>query len=157
MRRFACLMSAPLVTALFALAPLASATNAEACSVPNRDVCVSSSSGTATNKDRDNNFSTLTQSDELRLHYSVANTADTAQTIRATVVLDGPGTVRDAKLVDEDMLLAGRSPSEGADLVQGNFSFQVKHRDWPEGTYSLSVTGSGSESATATSTFTISY
>jgi hypothetical protein len=88
----------------------------------------------------------------------VANTADAAQTIRITVVLDRPGTVRDATLVDEDVALDGPSPTGGADFVQGNFSFQVKHKTWPEGTYSLSVTGSGSEgSGTATSTFTISY
>jgi hypothetical protein len=157
MRRFACLTSAAAVTALLALAPSASATNARACSVPNREVCVSSSSGTATNKDRDNDFSTLTQSEELGFHVTVANTAPFPQTIRWTVVLDGPGTVHDATLIDEDVALEGPSPTGGADFVQRNFSFQVKHKTWPEGTYSLSVTGSGSETVTATSTFTIAY
>jgi hypothetical protein len=157
MRRLAYLTSATLATALLVPA-LAPATNARACSVPNEDVCVSSSSGTATNKDRDRDFSTVTQSEELRFHYSVANTAVAAQTIRVTVVLDGPGTVQDAILVDEDVALDGPSPTGGADFVQGSFSSQVKHKTWPEGTYSLSVTGSGSEeSVTATSTFTISY
>jgi hypothetical protein len=157
MRRFACLTSAAAVTALLALAPSTSATNADACSVPNRDVCVSSSSGTATNKDRDNNFSTVTQSEELGFHSSVANTSAGPQTIRWTVVLDGPGTVRDATLIDEDVALDGPGP-QGADFVQRNFSFQVKHKTWPEGTYFLHATGTGgSESVTATSTFTITY
>lgn len=157
MRRFACLTSAALVTALFALAPPASATNARACSVPNEDVCASSSSGTATNKDRDGDFSTVTQSEELVFHYAVSNTSDAAQTIRVTVVLDGPGTVRDATLVDEDVALDAPSPTSGADLVQRTFFFRVKHKDWPAGSYSLHVTGSGSETVTATSTFAISY
>ena len=156
MRRFTWLTSAALLAGLVALAPSASATNARACSAPNRDVCVSSSSGTGTNKDRDNNFSTLTQSEELRFHTSVANTSQVAQTIRWTLVLDGPGTVRDATLIDEDVALDGPGP-QGADFVQRNFSFQVKHKDWPEGTYALSVTGSGSETVTTTSTFTIAY
>jgi hypothetical protein len=157
MRRFACLTSAAVVIVLVALAPSASATNARACSVPNEDVCVSSSSGTSTNKDRDNNFSTLTQSEVLRFHSSVANTSQVAQTIRWTVVLDGPGTVRDATLIDEDVALDAPGPS-GADFVQRNLSFQVKHKDWPEGTYLLHATGTGSsESVTATSTFTIAY
>ena len=155
MRRFACLTSAAVVTALVALTPPASATNASACSAPNRDVCVSSSSGTRTNKDRDNNFSTLRQSEVVRFHSSVSNTSPVPQTIRWTVVLDGPGTVRDATLIDEDVALDGPGP-QGADFVQRNFSFQVKHKDWPEGTYLLHATGTGSsESVTATSTFTI--
>jgi hypothetical protein len=157
MRRFACLTSAAVVIVVVVLAAPASATNARACSVPNGDVCVSSSSGTATDKDHDSNFSTVTQSEELRFHSSVANTSPVAQTIRWTVVLDGPGTVRDATLIDEDVALAGPGP-QGADFTQRNFSFQVKHKTWPEGEYFLHATGTGSsESVTATSTFTIAY
>jgi hypothetical protein len=157
MRRFACLTSAAVVIALVALAPSASATNARACSVPNRDVCVGSSSGAATNKDRDSNFSTVTQSEELLLHADVANLAPFPQTIRLTVVLDGPGTVRDATLIDEDIQFPARDPDGGALPVSRNLFFRVKHQTWPEGSYSLSVTGSGSETVTATSTFTVAY
>lgn len=157
MRRFACLTSAGLVTALMALAPLASADNVTARSVPNGDVGAMSSSGSVTDKDKDSDFNTLTQGDRLSLFYSVANHSATAQTIRVTVVLDGPGTARDVTLVDEDVSLRGHQPVGGSDFVQGRFEFQVKHKDWPEGVYSLRVTGSGSETVTATSTFTISY
>jgi hypothetical protein len=147
---------AALVSALALVSPVA-ATNSDACS-PSRDICVTSSSGTATNKDKDGDFSTVTQSEELSLFYSVFNNAETAQTVHVTVVLDGPGTARDATLVDEDVRLeAPTSPRTGTEGVQDRFAEQVKHRDWPAGAYSLTVTASGSESVSTTSTFTISY
>ena len=46
---------------------------------------------------------------------------------------------------DEDVLLG---PQEG-EVAFDFFESKVKMKDWPAGTYSLSVTGSGSETATA--------
>jgi hypothetical protein len=146
-----------LTISLLALAPLASASNATATSTPNGDVNAISSSGTSTNKDNDADFNTLTQADRLGLFYAVANNSETAQTIHITVTLDGPGTGRDFILVDEDVFFGPWTPEQGSTISQGRFEFQVKHKEWPEGSYSLSVTGSGSESVTATSTFTIAY
>jgi hypothetical protein len=78
--------------------------------------------------------------------------------VRVTVVLDGPGAFQDATLVDENVDLAGCPPDRGCTASrQGTFSLRVRHKDWPAGTYSLSVTGSGSETATAVTTFTVAY
>jgi hypothetical protein len=149
------------VIALFlASMPVALADNVTARSAPNGDVVVISSSGTSTNKDKDGNFNTLTQADGLGLLYAVANNTDAAQTAHITVDLDGPGTAQDATLVDEDVVLGPNCPQDGSlceDIEQNRFEFQIKRKDWPAGSYSLSVTGSGTESATAVSTFTVAY
>ena len=135
----------------------ASATVARDRSLPNGDISVLSSSGGSTNKEKDENFSTLTQADELNLVWSVANNADFAQTIHITVVLDGPGTERDAVFADEEVAFPAQDPEQGSFLVDGFRDFQVKRKAWPQGDYSLRVTGSGSETATAVSTFSIAY
>ena len=97
--------------------------------------------GVVDGKDKDGDFNTLTQADRLSLFYSVVNNTDNAQTVHITVVLDGPGTARDMTLVDEDVLLgASGSPD---DLAQNRFEFKIKRKDWPEGSCTLSVTGSG--------------
>jgi hypothetical protein len=157
MRRVAWLTSGVIALAMFVFAPLAAADTVTALSAPNGDIGATSSSGSLTDKDHDGDFNTLTQADRLGLFWSVANNAPTAQTIHITVVLDGPGTSRDATLVDEDRLFGPWMPVGGSTIEQDFSEVQVKHKDWPEGTYSLSVTGSGSESVTATSSFTIRY
>jgi hypothetical protein len=71
-----------------------------------------------------------------------------------------PAPAQDVTLVDEDVALGPSCPQDGSlctDGEQGRFEFKVRHKDWPAGTYSLSVTGSGSETATAVSTFTVAY
>ena len=128
-----------------------------ATSQPNGDVWATSSSGSLTDKDKDGDFNTATQGDRLGLFWSVSNSAATAQTIHITVVVDGPGTARDMTLVDEDRFFGPWTPEQGNTIEQDFSEVQVKRKDWPAGTYSLSVTGSGSETVTATSTFTITY
>ena len=143
-----------------ALAPHAQASTARAESTPNGDVGVISSSGTSTNKDKDGDFNTATQGDRLGLFYAVDNGTEEAQTVHITVALDGPGTDRDETLVDEDVTLGPKCPNDGSlctDIAQDRFEFQIKRKTWPEGSYSLSVTGAGTETATAVSTFTVSY
>jgi hypothetical protein len=143
-----------------ALAPHAQASTARATSAPNGDVGVTSSSGASTNKDKDRDFNTVTQGDRLGLFYAVSNGRDEPQAVHVTVVLDGPGTARDATLVDEDVTLGPKCPNDGGlctDIAQDSFEFQVKRATWPAGTYSLTVTGVGTETATAVSTFTIRY
>lgn len=161
MRSFSRLIVLGLVVSLFlALAPLAQADNQRASSEPNGDIFVSSSSGALTNRDKDGDFNTLTQADKGSLHYSVFNQAESAQTVRVTVTLDGPGTVQDATLVDENVALGPSCPQDGSlctDGTQDGFEFKVRSKDWPAGTYSLSVTGSGSETLTVVSTFTVAY
>lgn len=139
------------VSSFLALAPLAQADTQRARSVPNGDIAVDSSSGSLSDRDKDGDFNTLTQADKGTLFYAVANQTQAAQTVQVTVVLDGPGTAQDATLVDEGVVIGPN------DIRQDSFEFKVRHKDWPEGTYSLSVTGSGTESATAVSTFTIAY
>jgi hypothetical protein len=162
MRCFRRLTVMGLVISLFLiLAPLAQADTQRARSVPNGDIATTSSSGAqaSSNHDKDGNFNTLTQADKGSL-YSVFNQADFAQTVHITVALDGPGTAQDATLVDEDVALGPSCPQDGSlctDLAFDRFEFQVRQKDWPAGTYSLSVTGSASETATAVSTFTIAY
>jgi hypothetical protein len=163
MRSFSRLTAMGLVISLFLiLAPLAQADTQRARSVPNGDIATTSSSGAqaSSNHDKDGNFSTLTQADKGSLFYSVFNQADFAQTVHVTVALDGPGTAQDATLVDEDVALGPSCPQDGSlctDLAFDRFEFQVRQKDWPAGTYSLSVTGSASETATAVSTFTVAY
>jgi hypothetical protein len=145
-----------------ALAPLAQADTQRASSEPNRDIQAISSSGAqaGSNHDKDGDFNTVTQADKGILSYAVFNQAEFAQTVHITVVLDGPGTAQDATLVDEDVALGPSCPQDGSvctDGTQGGFEFRVKQKDWPAGTYSLSVTGSASETATAVSTFTVAY
>ena len=156
MRRFGWLAFVA-VGALLALSPIAVADTVRARSVPNGDVWATSSSGSLTDKDNDGDFNTATQADRLGLFWSVSNSAATAQTIHITVVVDGPGTARDMTLVDEDRFFGPWTPEQGNTIEQEFSEVQVKRKDWPAGTYSLSVTGSGSETVTATSTFTIAY
>ena len=145
------LTAAVLMVALLVLVPVAAASTVTVHSTPNGDITATASSGSLTNKDKDDDFDTLTQADRLGLFWSVANNTDADQTIHVTVVLDGPGTTRDTTVVDEDVVVPAH------DLTQAFSEVQVKHKDWPAGSYSWSVTGSGSETATATSTFTIDY
>ena len=154
MIRFSRLALVSLLVSLFLVpAPFAQADTQRAFSAPNRDIQAISSSGAQarSDHDKDGDFNTLTQADNGSLVYAVFNQAEFAQTVHITVVLDGPGTAQDATLVDEDVLL------EPDGLAFNSFDFKVKRKDWPAGTYSLSVTGSGSESATAVSTFTVAY
>ena len=163
MRGFRRLTVMGLVISLFLiLAPLAQADTQRARSLPNGDIATTSSSGAqaGSDHDKDGNFSTVTQADKGSLFYSVFNQADFAQTVHITVALDGPGTAQDATLVDEDFDLGPSCPQDGSictDSQQGRFEFKVSQKDWPAGTYSLSVTGSASETATAVSTFTVAY
>jgi hypothetical protein len=153
MRGFRRLTVMGLVNSLFLiLAPLAQADDQQVTSSPNGDLTVHSGSGADTDKDKDGDFNTLTHAVEGSLLYAVFNNTEAAQTVHITVVLDGPGTARDATLVDEDVVIG---PSPDAEIDR--FEFKVKRKDWPAGTYSLSVIGSGSETATAVSTFTIAY
>jgi hypothetical protein len=151
--------AAGLVVALSVTAmPTAQASTQIVRSQPNEDLGVISSSGADTNRDGDGDFNTATKSDNGGLHYSVFNLADFGQTVHVRVELDGPGTIRDAVLVDEDVAL-GPCPPGGpcTESAQANFDFRVQTKDWPAGTYALSVTGTGSETATAVSTFTVHY
>jgi hypothetical protein len=143
------------VSLAVAVAPSAQADTVSVRSQPNGDLGVISSSGSLTDKDKDGNSDTLTQADRLSLFYAVANVTGDAQTVRITVVLDGPGTSRDATLVDEDVVIGAQGSPD--DIAQNRFELRIKHKDWPEGTYTLSVTGSGSESATAVSSFSVAY
>lgn len=163
MHRFSRLALVSLLVSLFLVpATFAQADTQRAFSEPNRDIQALSSSGAqaGSNHDKDGDFNTVTQADKGSLVYAVFNQADFAQTVHVTVVLDGPGTAQDATLVDEDVALGPSCPQDGSvctDGTQDRFEFRVKQKDWPAGTYSLSVTGSGSETATATSTFTVAY
>jgi hypothetical protein len=127
-------------------------------SEPNGDISASAQSvaDMGSDKDKDGDPDTLTQADNLHIFFSVFNQAEFAQTVRVTVVLDGPGAFQDLTLVDEEVELAGCDVTCTASR-QGTFSLKVRHKDWPAGTYSLSVTGSGSETATAVTTFTVAY
>lgn len=142
-------------------ASAAEADTQRAQSEPNGLVWLTSSSGATTDRDRDRNFNTLTQADRGIFFYSVFNQAETAQPVRITVSVDGPGTAQDAVLLDEVFDLGPACQPGGVctDSQQGTFSFKVNERDWPAGGYSLQVTGTGTgtESATAISTFTIGY
>ena len=129
-----------------------------AVSEPNGDISARGQSVASTNKDKDSNPDTLTHADNLHIFFSVFNLAEFAQTVHVSVVLDGPGTFQDLTLVDENVDLGGCPPGGPCtESRQGIFSLKVRHQDWPEGTYSLSVTGSGSETATAVSTFSVAH
>ncbi|MPZ91093.1 MAG: hypothetical protein GEU68_05605 [Actinobacteria bacterium] len=125
-------------------------------SEPNGDISASAQSVASSDKDKDGDPDTLTQADNLHIFFSVFNLAEFAQTVRVTVFLDGPGDFQDLTLVDEEVELAGCDVTCTASR-QGTFSLKVRRKDWPAGTYSLSVTGSGSETATAVTTFTVAY
>jgi hypothetical protein len=140
-------------------ASAAEADTQRAQSQPNGLVWVTSSSGATTDRDRDGNFNTLTQADRGIYFYSVFNQAQTAQPVRITVSVDGPGTARDAVLLDQVFDLGPACQPGGicTDSQQGTFTFKVNEKDWPAGVYSLRVTGTGTESATAVSTFTVGF
>jgi hypothetical protein len=161
MRSFRRLTVMSLVISLFLiLAPLAQADTQRVRSEPNGDISASAQSVAAvgSDKDKDGDPDTLTHADNLHIFFSVFNLAEFAQTVRVTVVLDGPGDFEDLTLVDENVEL-GEACTGGlcTDSRQGTFSLKVKRKDWPAGTYSLSVTGSGSETATAVTTFTVAH
>ena len=137
------------------MAPAVQADTVRVRSEPNGDLGLTASAGALTDKDKDADFNTLTQADRLGLFYAVFNLTAAAQTVHVTVVLDGPGTTRDATLVDEEVLLGPQG--SGADDQQALFEFQIKHRDWPAGEYALIVTAAGTEAATAIASFSISY
>jgi len=152
MHRFIRLALVSLLVSLFLVpAPFVQADTQSARSEPNGDIAVDSSSGALTDRDKDGDFNTLTQAERGTLFYAVSNQTQEAQTVQVTVVLDGPGTTQDATLVDEGIVIGPN------DIHQDASEFKVRHKDWPAGTYSLSVTGSGSETATAISTFTVAY
>ena len=144
-----------LMSLLVALAPTAQADTVRVLTQPNGDLQITSSSGSLTDKDKDADFNTLTQADRLSLFYAVANLTEEAQTVHITVVLDGPGTAQDATLVDEGVLIGAQGSLD--DIAQNRFEFMIMHKNWPEGAYSLSVTGSGTETGTAVSTFSVAY
>ena len=144
-----------LMSLLVALAPTAQADTVRVLTQPNGDLQITSSSGSLTDKDKDADFNTLTQADRLSLFYAVANLTEEAQTVHITVVLDGPGTAQDATLVDEGVLIGAQGSLD--DIAQNRFEFMIKHKNWPEGAYSLSVTGSGTETGTAVSTFSVAF
>jgi hypothetical protein len=157
MRRLAWLTSGGFVIAALAIAPIAAADTVRALSTPNGDLWATSSSGAVTDKDHDGNFNTVKAGDRIGLHWSVANNAPAAQTIHITAVLDGPGTAADMTLADQDFTFGPSGDPLGSSLEQDFTELHVKRNSWPEGTYSLAVTGSGSEDVAATSTFTVSH
>jgi hypothetical protein len=157
MRRLAWLASGGLVIAALALAPVAAADTVTARSTPNGELSATSSSGALTDKDHDGDFNTVKAGDRIGLFWSVSNNVPAAQTIHITAVLDGPGTEADMTLVDQDFTFGPWTNPGGSTIAQDFTEFQVKRKGWPEGTYSLTVTGSGSEEVTATSTFTVSH
>ena len=154
--RFAVLGS--VIALVMASTPSALAASDQAVSEPNGDI---SARGQAiadlgSDRDGDGDPDTLTHADNLHIFFSVFNLAEFAQTVRVTVVLDGPGDFQDLTLVDEEVELAGCDVTCTAGR-QGTFSLRVKRKSWPAGTYSLIVTGSGSETATAIPTFTVAH
>jgi hypothetical protein len=157
MKQLARLICGSFVVAALALAPVAAADTVSARSTPNGDLSATSSSGATTDKDHDGDFNTVRAGDRLGLFWSVSNNVPVAQTIHITAVLDGPGTEADRTLVDQDFAFGASGDPSGSALQQDFTEVQVKRKDWPEGTYSLTVTGSGSEVVTATSTFTVSH
>ena len=156
MRQLAWLISGGFVMAALALAPFAAADTVRARSAPNGDLWATSSSGATTDKDHDGDFNTVRAGDRIGLFWSVSNNVPVAQTIHITAVLDGPGTEADTTLVDQGFAF-GPWSSSGNTIQQDFTEVQVKRKGWPEGTYSLAVTGTGSEVVTATSTFTVSH
>ena len=157
MKRPPWLVSGGLVVAALALAPFAAADTLTAQSEPNGDLSATSSSGALTDKDHDGDFNTVKAGDRIGLFWSVFNNVPAAQTIHITAVLDGPGTEADMTLVDQDFTFGPWTNPGGSTIEQDFTEFQVKRKGWPEGTYSLAVTGSGSEDVTAPSTFTVSH
>src|ERR671918_2162979 len=162
MRKIRFVVLGSVISLFLALTPFAQADTQRVVSEPNGDIFATSSSGADvdSNHDKDGAFNTLTQADKGSLFYSVFNQAEFAQTVHITVALDGPGTAQDVTLGDEDFDLGPSCPQDGSictDSQQGRFEFKVSQKDWPAGTYSLSVTGSASETATAVSTFTVAY
>jgi hypothetical protein len=138
--------------------PSAAADSQSDVSEPNGDISARGQAVASLGRDKDGdaNADTLTHADNLYIFFSVFNLAEFAQTVRVTVFLDGPGDFQDLTLVDEEVELAGCDVTCTASR-QGTFSLKVRRKDWPAGTYSLSVTGSGSETATAVPTFTVAY
>jgi hypothetical protein len=158
MRKLRFAMLGSVVALLVASIPSAVADTQRVRSQPNGDLSASAQSVASSDKDKDQNWDTLTHGDNLHIFFSVFNLAEFAQTVHVSVVLDGPGTFQDLTLVDEDVAM-GPACTGGlcTDSRQGIFSLRVRHHDWPSGTYSLSVTGSGSETATAVTTFTVAH
>ena len=130
-------------------ASLAAANAAHACSDPTRAVCVDADAGTSTDKDRDGDYTTATNSEEVAAFWAVANNTDETQTVRVRLVLDGPGT-------SEDQTLIGGWVMSPGEIRQGTIElFKVHKKNTPRGDYTWTVSGSGNESVSATSTFTV--
>lgn len=162
MRHLGRIAVAGLVVAVLSvgLAPAARADTQRAGSEPAGHIWLTSSSGATTDRDKDGDFNTLTHADKGVLFYSVFNQAEFAQPVRITVSLDGPGTAQDVVLLDQVFDLGPGCEFGGpvcSGSQQGSFQFMVSRKDWPEGSYGLSVTGSASESATVVSTFTVTH
>ena len=158
MRKLCFAVLGSVVALLVAAMPSAVADSQRVVSEPNGDISARGQSIASSDKDQDGNAETLTHSDNLHIFFSVFNLAEFSQTVRVTVAIDGPGAFEDMTLVDEDVFLDA-CPSGGpcTESRQGTFSLRVKRKDWPAGTYSLSVTGAGSETATAVTTFSVAY
>lgn len=129
----------------------AGADTAHACSEPTRAVCVTADVGTDISKDRDGDYTTATNSENVAAFWAVANNTDQPQTVRVRLVLDGPGTAKDRTLIGGGGLL----PDE---IRQGTIDlFEVHKKDTPAGDYTWTVTASGIESVSATSVLTVYY
>lgn len=119
------------------------------CSEPTQAVCANSDAGTDISKDRDGDYTTATQSENVSAHWDVENNTDQEQTVRVTLILDGPGTSHDRTLIGGWVM----APQE---LRQGNIHLLKVHpKNTPTGTYTWTVTANGTESVTVSSTFTV--
>src|SRR5918996_44590 len=136
---------------LVATAGPAAADTAQACSEPTRAVCVTSDAGTDISKDRDGDYTTATNSETVSAFYAISNNTDETQTVRARLVLDGPGTSQDTAFIGGWVL----APDE---IRQGTIElFKVRKKDTPAGIYSWTVIANGTESVSATSTFDVYF
>jgi opacity protein-like surface antigen len=127
---------------------VAAATTNMSRSQPNGDLGILVSAGTLTNRDRDGDFSTLTNGDVASVHYGVDNRVAT-QTVHITFQVDGPGTDFD-RAFERDVVIAQ------GDIYQQNLAlYKVKKNATPRGTYSVTVTASGTETGSTAATFTV--
>lgn len=133
----------------FGPATVSQAASDSACSEPTRAVCATSDAGTAISKDRDGDYATATASEEVSAFWAVENNTDQVQTVRVTLVLDGPGT-------SEDRTLIGGWEMAPQEIRQGSIElFKVHKKKTPQDTYTWTVTARGTESVSASSTFTV--
>jgi hypothetical protein len=130
---------------------VAAADTAQACSEPTRAVCVITDVGTDIAKDRDGDYTTATNSEDVTAFWAVHNNTDQPQIVRVRLVLDGPETAKDVTLIGGWELM----PDE---IRQGSiYLFKVHKKDTPAGDYTWTVTASGTESVSATSVLTVYF